>query len=106
MFSVRFLGLSLSLMFFPLFVSFLVLPPLRSFATLMLAIMHNSVALIISIMLSLTGSFQFRDRVMLCKNRNLLAQRPWHSIEATYNKQEEKKSQLTEIEKMKIQIRI
>lgn len=66
--------------------------------------MHNSVALIISIMLNLIGSFQFEDCFTLCKNRNPLAQRPWHSIETTCNKQEEKKSQLTEIDKMKIQI--
>lgn len=41
-------------------------------------------------MLNLIGSFQFRDHTTLCKNRNPPAQRPWHSIETTRNKQEEK----------------
>lgn len=67
--------------------------------------MHNSAALIISIMLNLIGSFQFQDHIMLCKNKKLLAQRPWHSIETTCNKHEgKKKSQLTEIDKIKIKI--
>lgn len=52
--------------------------------------MHNSVALIISVMLNLIGSFQFQDHTTLCKNRNPPTQRPWHSIETTRNKQEEK----------------
>lgn len=60
---------------FSLFFPFLALFPARSFATLMLTIMHNSVPLIISIMLNLIGSFQFQDHIMLCKNRKLLAQR-------------------------------
>lgn len=42
------------------FFSFLVLPLLKFFATLILIIMYHSVALIISVTLHLTGSFSFR----------------------------------------------
>lgn len=35
---------------------------------------------------------QFQDHI--CKNRNPPAQRAWHSMETTYNKQEEKTAQL------------